>query len=290
MHGTTIAMTAFASPDKATPRPGLRVQGVRSMRLPWRFDVAAALHEAQQLPPAWWRSHFNQGRHDGGWQALALRSTPQAALDIQPVEADASVYEDCDALRACPAIQAILRSLDLSFQSVRLMQLLPGSEIMEHTDAGLCAANGEARLHIALQTDEQVFFHIAGQRLPMHVGECWYTDVSLPHRVRNCSGQIRMHLVMDVQVNERLATAFQQGDMGEASAHDDDPWAAFQRFRAAVFNAPALADELAACPDLSSLSARSVELGRQLGLEFDASDVESAMKAGRQAWVQQWML
>lgn len=285
-----MALTALASSNVPASRTGLCVQGVRSMRLPWRFDVATALHEAQQLPQALWRSHFNQGRHDGGWQALALRSTPQAALDILPVEADADAYQDCDALRACPAIQSILRSLGLRFQSVRLMQLLPGSEIMEHTDAGLCAANGDARLHIALQTDEQVFFHIAGQRLPMHVGECWYTDVSLPHRVRNRSGQTRMHLVMDVQVDERLAAAFKAGDMGDASSTDGDPWAAFERFREAVFNSPALADELAACPDLHTLSTRSVELGRSLGWEFDASDVESAMKAGRQAWVQQWML
>ena len=44
-------------------------------------------------------------------------------------------------------------------------------------------------------------------------------------------------------------------------------------------------------PFVNIADARALtELGRQLGLAFDASDVESAMKAGRQAWVQQWML
>ena len=279
--------------DVVTQRQGLRVQGVRTMRLPWRVDAAnisAAVDQAQQLPQHLWRTHFNNGRHDGGWQALALRAVPQAALDIMPMDVDAQQFADCEALQACPAIHAILRDLDLPFKSVRLMQLLPGSEILEHTDAGLCAANGDARLHIPLQSDEQVYFHIAGERLPMHVGECWYTDVSLPHRVRNRSGQARIHLVMDVSVDQRMAYAFKSGDAGDISADDKDPWSAFERFREAVFSNAALADELVECGDLKSLCARSVELGSEMDLRFDASDVESAMKAGRKAWTQQWTL
>ena len=260
------------------------------MRLPWRFAVAAALQEAQQLPQQLWRTHFNQGRHDGGWQALALRAAPHTPLDILPVDADTQAYADCAALKACPAIEALLRELGLPCKSIRLMQLLPGSEIMEHTDAGLCAAYGEARLHIPLQTDDKVFFHVDGQRVPMHEGECWYTDVSRPHRVRNRSGQARIHLVIDVQVNERLAAAFEQGDAGEYTADDNDPWAAFERFRAAVFQQPELADALAECSDLPTLADRSVALGRELGLVFDTSDVASALQAGRQTWRQQWML
>lgn len=295
MHGfcpvreINMYATSVACPSTA-PEPGVRVAGLRSMRLPWRFDVDQALAEALSLPTQLWRTHFNQGRHDGGWQALALRAVPQTALDILPVQASVEAYVDCDALRSCPSIKAILQSLGLPLQSVRLMQLLPGSEIMEHTDSGVSAAYGEARLHIPLQTDDQVFFHIAGQRIPMHAGECWYTDVSLPHRVRNRSGQTRLHLVVDVVVTERLALAFTQGDAGNASTDDNDPWIAFERFREAVFQDPALADELVACLDLPSLAARSVQLGQVQGYLFEVSDVESAMKAGRNAWRQQWIL
>ncbi|QIL80123.1 aspartyl/asparaginyl beta-hydroxylase domain-containing protein [Diaphorobacter sp. HDW4A] len=269
---------------------GLQVQGVRTMRLPWRFEVADALAEARRLPADLWRTHFNQGRHDGGWQALALRQVPNAPLDVMPVDADPQQHVDCDALKQCAAIAEILKSLPLPFKSVRLMQLLPGSEIMEHTDAGASAAYGEARLHIPLHTDEQVFFHIGGQRVPMRAGECWYTDVSLPHRVRNRSGQARIHLVMDALVDKSLATAFAQGDGGEPMDSADDPWTAFQRFRSSVFQRREWAELLAACTDLRELQQCSLRLGAEYGFAFEASDVESALRAGRQAWTRQWMI
>ena len=284
-------MTLAAAPcPPARPRQGLRLQGITTMRLPWRLEVAAALQQAQQLPESLWRMHFNQGRHDGGWQALALRASAQAPSDIMPMDADVDAYADCEALQACPAIAELLRNLDLQWKSVRLMRLQPDSEIMEHSDAGLCAAEGDARLHIPLQTEERVFFHLGGQRVPMRVGECWYTDVSLPHRVRNRSGKARIHLVADVLVDEHLAQAFAAGDQGDPSQDDGDPWLAFEQFRERVFAQPELADALADCNDLASLSARSIALGQAQGLVFDASDVESAMKAGRRAWNAQWML
>lgn len=282
--------TAAALCLQAQPRQGLCLQGITTMRLPWRLEVAAALQQAQQLPESLWRMHFNQGRHDGGWQALALRASNQAPSDIMPMDADLDTYTDCEALQACPAIADMLHSLGLQWKSVRLMRLQPDSEIMEHTDAGLCAAQGDARLHIPLQTEEKVFFHLGGQRVPMRVGECWYTDVSQPHRVRNRSGKARIHLVADALVDERLAQAFAAGDQGEPAPDDGDPWLAFAQFRQRVFAQESMAAALADCPDLATLSARSMELAQTQGLVFDASDVESAMKAGRRAWNAQWML
>ncbi|WP_166656563.1 aspartyl/asparaginyl beta-hydroxylase domain-containing protein [Comamonas sp. JUb58] len=281
---------AAASSPPAQPHQGLCLQGITTMRLPWRLEVAAALQQAQQLPESLWRMHFNKGRHDGGWQALALRAAAQAPSDIMPMDAEVEAYADCEALQACPAIAELLKGLDLQWKSVRMMRLQPDSEIMEHRDAGLCAAEGDARLHIPLQTEEQVFFHLGGRRVHMRVGECWYTDVSLPHRVRNRSGKARIHLVADALVDERLAQAFAAGDQGEPAPKDGDPWLAFEQFRQQVFAEPALADALAGCPDLASLSARSIEMGQAQGLVFDASDVESAMQAGRRAWNAQWML
>lgn len=278
------------SPDQAlNSSQGLRVQGAHTMRLPWRFDVVAALDEARRLPSEWWSTHFNQNRHDGGWQALALRVAPNAPFDVVPMDAPPQSHADAPALEQCPSIRSILETLALPFKSVRLMQLLPSSEILEHMDAGVCAANGEARLHIPLQTDEQVFFHIDSVRIPMRAGECWYTDVALPHRVRNRSGQTRIHLVADVLVDMRLFEAFRDGDAGEAMSDEADPWNAFVRFRDRVFGDATLASALMDCQDLSSLSERSVELGRELGYSFDASDVESAMRAGRRSWVEQWI-
>src|SRR3990167_6552774 len=191
------AMTSAESSLAELPPLGLWMQGAQTARLPWRFDTPAALAEVNALPASLWRTHFNEGRHDGGWQALALRSAPEAPIDVVPVDVAASRYADTPALDQCPTLRAMLDTMALPWKSVRLMQLLPGCEIKEHTDADLCVGRGEARLHVPLQTGERVFFHVDGERIPLRAGECWYVDVSRPHRVRNRGTLSRVHLVAD---------------------------------------------------------------------------------------------
>lgn len=269
---------------------GLMVQGMRTARLPWRFDTAAALAEVNALPASLWRTHFNEGRHDGGWQALALRSAPEAPIDIVPIDVAASGYANTPALEQCPTLCAMLDTMALPWKSVRLMQLLPGCEIKEHTDAGVCAARGEARLHVPLQTGEQVFFHVDGERIPLRAGECWYVDVSLPHRVRNRGSQPRVHLVADTSVDMRLFEAFRASDGGDPLPDPSDPWSQFIRFRDFVGADAEHSARLSAITNTTEFVQESVRMGLDAGFQFDASDVESAMKAGRRAWVEQWIL
>lgn len=285
---TSVAETAAL--DEAHAPQGVCVQGMKTARLPWRFDVVKALAEAQALPTHWWRAHFNQSKHDGGWHALALRQAEAAPLDVVPVEVGPAGYVASPALALCPAIAEILGTMALSFKSVRLMALDPGSEILEHADAGVCASRGEARLHVPLQTDESVFFHVDGERVPLRAGECWYVDVSLPHRVRNRGAQRRIHLVADAQVDMRLYDAFCRADAGDPMDAASDPWQSFLAFRQRVFAIPQWAELLASSPDAPALVDRALRLGQDHGYFFEASDVESAFKAGRRAWVEQWIL
>lgn len=271
------------------PQPG-SLRNVPTTRLPWRFDTAAALAEVSALPEALWRTHFNEGRHDGGWQALALRYAPAAAMDVVPLEAPPSAYVDAPALDQTPTLRAMLQAMALPWKSVRLMRLLPGCEIKEHVDAGLNAARGEARLHVPLQTGERVFFHVDGERVPLREGECWYIDVSRPHRVRNRGSLARIHLVADAAVDARLAEAFAQGDRGDPLPGASDPWDDFLRFRDFVGTEADCAARLSAIADPAEFIDASVRLGAAAGFHFDPSDVESAMKAGRRAWTEQWVL
>lgn len=272
------------------PCEGLRVQGMPSARLPWRFDAASALAEAKALPVSLWRTHFNEGRHDGGWQALALRHAPAAPMDVVPIDVPPSGFVDAPALEQCPSLRAMLEAMALPWKSVRLMQLLPGCEIMEHTDAGVSAAQGEVRLHVPLQTGEHVYFHVDGERIPLRAGECWYLDVSRPHRVRNRGGQTRIHLVADAWVDERLLEAFRASDAGDPLPDATDPWSQFLRFRDFVGTDEEYSRRLSAITDKAEFVQTSVQLGHGAGFQFEASDVESAMKAGRRSWMEQWVL
>lgn len=283
-------MTSAESSLAELPPQGLWVQGAQTARLPWRFDTTAALAEVNALPASLWRTHFNEGRHDGGWQALALRSAPEAPIDVVPVDVAASCYADTPALDQCPTLRAMLDTMALPWKSVRLMQLLPGCEIKEHTDADLCVGRGEARLHVPLQTGERVFFHVDGERIPLRAGECWYVDVSRPHRVRNRGTLSRVHLVADTSVDMRLVDALRASDCGDPLPDADDPWRQFIQFRDLVGTNADYAERLSTITSMADFVRESVHMGQAAGFQFDASDVESAMKAGRRAWIEQWVL
>jgi hypothetical protein len=51
-------------------------------------------------------------------------------------------------------------------------------------------------------TNSKVEFKLNGKLLPMHAGECWYANFSLPHFVSNFGDEERVHLVIDCIRNE----------------------------------------------------------------------------------------
>ena len=100
---------------------------------------------------------------------------------------------------------------------MRLLRLQAGSSIAEHRDYRLGYEDGEVRLHVPVVTDVGVAFFLAGVRVPMAAGECWYLNVNLPHRVENRSPIDRIHLVIDCVVNEWLAQIFRLESHGGGS-------------------------------------------------------------------------
>jgi aspartyl/asparaginyl beta-hydroxylase (cupin superfamily) len=88
------------------------------------------------------------------------------------------------------------------------MKLKAGAVIKKHRDHELSFEEGEARLHIPLVTNENVYFMLDGERILMKEGECWYLDLTLEHSVENRSQADRIHLVMDVKVNDWLKQLF----------------------------------------------------------------------------------
>jgi hypothetical protein len=261
-----------------------------AVRLPMRPDIAKASTEALSISDEHWRQHFNTGYHNGGWQAVALRESSASHIDIMPGEFPEESYQDTALLATCPGIAGLVDLLRCSKKSVRLMRLLPGGQIREHVDGGVCLERGEARLHFPLSTDDHVFFYIEGQRVPMRVGECWYLNVDRPHRVVNRSDRARIHLVVDCAPNDWLRTAIEQGDQGVAMPDDGDPQAAFERFRRDVFENPLLRERLRGQMERSAFLNESIAAGAELGYHFSEDEVLSAMNQGRRAWIEQWIV
>ncbi len=242
------------------------------------------------MPTSAWKTHFNTGYHNGGWQAIALRESNMASLGIAPGEHALETYYDNAILAACPGIAQLVAHIQCPLKAVRLMRLVSGGIIREHVDAGVSLESGEVRLHLVLDSDEHTHFYVAQKRVPMRQGECWYVNVAQPHRVANTGSKDRIHLVIDCVVNPWLIDAVRASDQGDPYPDLDDPQAAFERFKATVFANSGLQVRLLTKTDETAFVAESVAAGMEFGLIFSDAEVVSAMNAGRRAWIEQWIL
>jgi len=64
------------------------------------------------------------------------------------------------------------------------------------------------RLHLPILTHPDVAFTIEGQRMNWKAGELWYGDFSRVHSVKNDSQIVRVHMVIDVQINDFVLSLF----------------------------------------------------------------------------------
>jgi hypothetical protein len=258
-------------------------------RLPLAFDAAAMRTEVDALEPGRFVAHFNTGYHDGGWSGAALRSPGGDASRLYADPSAGSPSSDTELMERCPAIAAALAQIRCPLRAVRVLRLAPGGIIREHRDDDLLWEKGEARLHIPLATHPEVEFYVDGTRVVMEAGECWYLDLSRPHRVQNRGATQRIHLVVDCVVNDWLATQVASRLTAGREPPQPSGQDAFLAFRERVLADEALQDALRAECDPDRFRAKCVELGRAHGFDFIGEDVRAAMVRGRQSWMSQWV-
>jgi len=63
----------------------------------------------------------------------------------------------------------------------------------------------EIRIYIQITTNSKVEFFLAGERVEMQEGICWFLDVRLSHRVVNHGDESQTHIVIDAQRNDWFA-------------------------------------------------------------------------------------
>lgn len=172
------------------------------VRLPFAFDARSIAAEADALDPAVWEAHFNRALYRGDWSGVILRGNGGSALYPNPHSS--APFADTAELAHCPSVRRAIAALSCQTTAVRFLRLGPGSEIYEHRDYDLTPESNEARLHLCVRSNEDVRFELDGRLLPMQRGECWYVDVSRPHRVVNAGTSDRLHLVVDCLLDARL--------------------------------------------------------------------------------------
>lgn len=176
------------------------------LKLPLRFDLARMQQELAGLESGWWVSHFNTQAYEKSWNCIPLRSVGGSLSNVIPIEG--AQFQDTAILAGCPYFRQVINSFECEKTSVRLMALEPGGIIKPHRDEGAALEDGLTRLHIPIQTSEQVEFCIDGERVHFSAGDTWYLNASCLHGVENRSTVNRVHLMLDCITNSWLEELF----------------------------------------------------------------------------------
>ena len=167
-------------------------------------------------------SNYNKGK---SWSALSLRGySPDPAFITKPVEMSKRwqlehikedfIMQDTELRGGLFQVEEVLGLFPSALHRIRLMRLAPnGGELERHTDQvdpDTGVKNGNVmRFHFPLVTNEDVSFttwQVDGTKKTIHMreGECWYLDTRKPHSAVNNGTTDRIHLVVDVEANDKI--------------------------------------------------------------------------------------
>ena len=245
---------------------------ITHLQLPLHFDPQLLKADLARIQPQEWTPHYNERDYGGDWRGVALRSLTGDWRHLHAKEAGSHAYADTDVLFRCSYFQEVLSAFACPLKSVRLLRLAPGSVIREHTDPALGFEDGEVRIHVPIQTNSGVEFCLADERLQFAEGNCYYVNVSLPHRVSNRGREERIHLVIDADVNDWVGTFFHKGRPVAVSTVCST---GFEEFRRAVLNDDMLQQRLHAADDRSEFLKLAAGLAHEAGLDVDERDLET---------------
>lgn len=181
---------------------------MRCLRLPFTFDPEKLRADLARVHDDEWIPHQQKKHYDGQWSGAALRSIAGTRDNLVPEARDGQHFADTALLARCPYFREVLAQFRCPLNAVRLLRLHAGSSIAEHVDHALDYEEGEVRIHIPIVTSDGVRFILDGTRLILAPGECWYTNVNLPHAVENTGAVDRIHLVLDCIVDDWLRDIF----------------------------------------------------------------------------------
>ena len=181
----------------------------RAARLDFSFDVHRLRADLLAASAGGWERHFNPANYDGEWSGIALRSNSPHILKLF-IDPRNTPFHDTDTFAQTSYTRECLAQLPCAIGAARLMKLAAGAVIREHRDDDVSLDHEEARLHIPIQTNDDVEFIVDGTPIRLEPGECWYVNVSLPHRLANRGETDRIHLVVDARVTPELRMAIEQ--------------------------------------------------------------------------------
>jgi hypothetical protein len=182
-------------------------------RFPIGFDIGRMKRDLQALQTSEsWLSHYDRGLSQG-WRAILLHSKNGdiSGPESQRPSWDFSDFRPTPYVNQLPYFRSIMEAMKCPQGRIRILKLAPGGGIGAHRDVGAevgCLAFNQVRLHVPIITNDRVTFFVGGERIKMTPGRVYYVNFSKTHYVKNEGGEARLHLVMDLKVNDWLAQFF----------------------------------------------------------------------------------
>lgn len=176
---------------------------IERVQLPYQFNTKKMVAEMQSI----------RERGFQYYDAIPLRAPAHEVDNTIPFPPPAGDYADgswtqwmnTNYLKECPYISSIIElfAAHTTVNLVRLLRLAPGAIVREHTDPtlGLHIEKSMIRLTIPILVSEEVEFYLNNKIVPMQAGECWYLNLTEPHRVINGGLQERINLTIDMIPN-----------------------------------------------------------------------------------------
>ena len=177
-----------------------------AVRLPRNYDVELLQRDLRTLQEVQ-RAPQPGPYHKGEWTGIALYSMGGRQSTF-PSAAGTGHYQETEELQLAPYFKQVLDDLKCPKEVVRILFLPPEGHIKDHFDFHTSFQFGLLRLHLPIVTHPEVVFLIDGQRMSWNAGELWYGDFSMVHSVKNDSQIVRVHMVIDVQINEFVLGLF----------------------------------------------------------------------------------
>ena len=189
------------------------------VRLPLRIDPVRLAGEVADLPVTVWGTTGGRVGVHSAAEALFLRG-------YAPAEGDKPI-DDRPTLDQLPYIRSILHEVIPAPPLRALLARLPaGATIPVHIDRAPYFSKS-IRIHVAIETNDQVWMYCAGRAYQMRPGEIWALNNTAQHGVWNRHPSLsRTHLICDFIPTPALIDLLAGGDRdlgrpmfdGEASA------------------------------------------------------------------------
>lgn len=185
---------------------------------PMSFDADRLRAELEHMEGKVWVRHYD-ATQPAGWTTLVLRSINGLLSGPDSIRHGPwEQYKNTALLDDCPYMREVIESFKCPIGRVRLSKMGPHVKINAHRDIEdevASVAFRQVRLHIPVTTSDKVVFFVGDDRFQMTAGRLYYADFAKSHSVRNDGDETRVHLFLELKMNDWLRGIFPKFTMLE---------------------------------------------------------------------------